>query len=73
MPDDATDPGILALCLEANTRDEVSQKAAWDELQCYRTEALKAAKDGEGVIERELRVALARGRLKTRLQKLLGK
>lgn len=50
---------------------EDMQRRAWEELQRYRTEALAGARQGEDRVERELRVALARGRLKDRLQKLL--
>ena len=42
-------------------------------MQLYRTEALAEVKVGEDRIERELRVALARGRLKERLRELLQK
>lgn len=72
MAEDATNSEIRDLLKQAQAGDESLRKAAWDELQRYRTEGLQAAKDGEDQIERELRVALARGRLKTRLRELLG-
>ena len=62
---------IDSLLKQAQSREESVQKAAWSELQRYRTEALAAVKAGEDQIERELRVALVRGKLKERLRELL--
>ena len=71
MTEYADDPEIRDLLKQAQGREESTQKAAWMELQRYRTEALAAVKAGEDTIERELRVVLARGRLKERLRELL--
>ena len=71
MPENPSDPEIRELLLRAQGLEESVQKAAWEELQRYRTEALAAVKTGEDTIERELRVALARGKLKERLRELL--
>ena len=71
MSEYANAPEIRDLLKQAQGREESVQKAAWGELQRYRTEALAAVKLGENQIERELRVALVRGRLKDRLRALL--
>ena len=71
--EESTDAAILELLRQAQAAEESVQRQAWDELQRYRTEALQSVKEGEDRIERELRVALARGRLKERLRELLKK
>jgi hypothetical protein len=71
MTEYADDSEIHDLLRQAQAGYEPVQKAAWAELQRYRREALAAVKTGEDQIERELRVALARGKLKTRLMELL--
>ena len=71
MPDYADDPEIRDLLKQAQGREESVQKAAWGFLQRYRKEALAGVKIGEDTIEKELRVALARGKLKERLRELL--
>ena len=70
MTEYVDDPEIRDLLQQAQGREASIQKAAWGELQRYRTEALAAVKIGEDTIEGELRVALARGKLKERLRKL---
>lgn len=65
------DPEIHRLLKQIQTKDADAQRNAWRELHRFRAEALAAVRSGEDTIERELQVALVRGRLRDRLQELL--
>ena len=52
MTEYADDPEIRDLLKQAQGREESVHKAAWGELQRYRTEALAGVKTGEDTIER---------------------
>ena len=64
---------IRALCERSKTMSEDVQHQVWDEIQLYRARALAAVAQGENLMERELFAALERGRLRFRLEELLGR
>ena len=65
------EPETRALIERSKAMPEDIQRRVWEEMQLYRARALAAAAVGENLIEREIFVAVERGRFKMRLEELL--